>query len=124
MQKKSSQKNLFDNSDSPNGDGKRRELLPFTDFCHYFNTNTVQLIVKKILFGFYVDSSVPFRDKSASFTKAGVQNMLEVCWAAYSLPLLENCETPELNNASTVCFTVKTTCAFTIAENSKKNPLQ
>lgn len=37
MQKKSSQNNLFDHSDSPNGDGKRSERLPFTDFCHYFN---------------------------------------------------------------------------------------
>lgn len=45
---------------------------------------------EEFLFGFYVDSSVPSRDKSASFTKAGDQNMLEVHWAAYSLPLLEN----------------------------------
>lgn len=71
---------------------------------------------KEFLFGFYVESSVPFRDKFASFTKAGVQNMLEVHWAAYSLPLLENCETPELKNVSTACFPVEITRAFAVAE--------
>lgn len=42
--------------------------------------------------------------------------MQEVHWAAYSLPLLENCETPELKNVSTACFPVKITRAFTVAK--------
>lgn len=33
---------------SSNGDGKKREQLPFIDFCHYFNSNIVQLILKRI----------------------------------------------------------------------------
>lgn len=84
--------------------------LPFAIISILIQCSSYQ---KEFLFGFYVDSSVPFRDKSA---KAGVQNGLEVHWAAYSLPLLENCETPELNSVSTACFPVETTHAFTVAE--------
>lgn len=42
--------------------------------------------------------------------------MLEVHWAAYSLPLLENRETAQLNNVSIACFAVKTIFTFIIAQ--------